>query len=301
MRRAIVVPLMALASVGALAGASIGVAESLGSGTSGVALQGTPYHGQQCSPGTQSKSPRLRGTLAVDNSNQPVSGQPAYVFSLPTDTNTSAYPLEACDLVTPLTPVGLGTSVYYGLMVYVPTGFTVANNSPYGVNIEEYHFQNVYGSPITLQLHSDHVTLALETGACTNHSSSGAGCAIRSNADHLCQSKPGYTCIAGEYAIPPGALVQGSWNEIVMQTTWETNNTGTIQTWYKTKGAVAWTQSSNVSGIPTVQYDSTVGTPPKDSVDETEAYTFALSSPLSVSLGNYVTGSSFASVANTMP
>ena len=295
MRRAVLIASLALASLAA------GVSSSLGSTTSGVSLAGTPFHGIQCAPVTPSKSPRERGTFAWGTSNQPVAGKPAYVYSLPTSIDPKTYPLVACDLMSPLQPVGVGTSGYYGLMMYVPKGWTIPNGFPYGVNVEEYHFQNVDAAPIILQLHPNYVTLALETGACHLASSSSPGCEIRSNSAYQCKSNSTRTCLPAQYAIPPGALVQGAWNEIVMHVTWATDHSGDIETWYKVKGASAWTQSTNLSGIPTVQYDIAVGTPRTQFIDLTEAYTGALSSPLTVTLGNYVTGSSLASVTSTMP
>jgi hypothetical protein len=266
-----------------------------------ASLVGTPFYSAQCAPTTPSKSPRLRGTVVNDWLNQALTGVPSYLFTLPTDPDPSTYRLEACDLTTPNQPVGIGTSGYYGLMVYVPRGWTIPNNFPYGVNIEEYHFQNVDAAPIILQLHPSYVTLALETGACSLASSSAPGCAIRSNSAYQCRSTSTYTCLPAQYAIPPGAFVQGAWNEIIMHTTWQTNYTGDIETWYKVRGAGTWTQSTNLSGIPTVQYDKSLGTPRPSYIDLTEAYTGALTAPLSLSLGNYATGSSFASVAGTMP
>ena len=264
-------------------------------------LQGTPFYSAQCAPVTASKSPRLRGTVLGDWTNQPVAGHMSYLFTLPTDPSPSTYPLEACDLTTPSAPVGLGTSGYYGLMIYVPRWWTIPNTFPYGVNIEEYHFQNVDAAPIILQLHPSYVTLALETGACNLASSSNPGCAIRSNSAYQCRSNSTRTCLPAQYAIPPGAFVQGAWNEIIMHATWATGYTGDVETWYKVGGASSWTQSTNLSGIPTVQYDVAVGTPRPSYIDLTEAYTGALSAPLSLSLGNYATGSSFAAVAGTMP
>jgi len=255
----------------------------------------------QYAPDTPSKTPRYRGTFATDTANPPVAGSYGLVFNLPTDPNPSLYPLEACDLTTAQKPVGLGADGYYGLMVYVSKGGAIPNKAFNGVEIAEYHFQNVYGPPVSLQRHPDHVTLALETGACSNHATTSPGCVIRSNADGTCKSTTKYACLAGQYAIAPGAVVQGAWNEIITHVNWESTNTGQIQTWYKVKGATSWTQSSSLTNIPTVQYDVTKGSVYTDYNDITEAYTSALSGPLATELGKYVSGTSFSAVAGTMP
>src|ERR1039458_8666014 len=139
--------------------------------------------GAQCANyGTPSQSPRLRGSLNFVTN---VAGMAnAGEITLPANSNTSTFPLEACDLLPSAQPIGLGTDGYYGLMVYVPQGWTISNNAFDGVEIEEYHFQNVYGAPISFQLHADHITMALQTGACNNHTTSAPGCTYHSNADN---------------------------------------------------------------------------------------------------------------------
>ncbi|HUY22361.1 MAG TPA: heparin lyase I family protein, partial [Acidimicrobiales bacterium] len=263
-------------------------------------LRGTPWQNAQCAPTTPSKSPRYRGTATYDPTNQPLTGQSSYLFSLPTDPSPSTYPLEACDVISASKPLAIGADGYYGMMVYVPKGWSIPNRAFNGIEIAELHFQNVDGAPISLQLHPDHVTLALETGACSNHATTSPGCVIRSNADANCKSTTTYTCLPGQYAIPIGAFVQGAWNEIILHANWETSYTGQIQTWYKVKGASSWTQSSNLSNIPTIQYDATRGSAYTGYNDILEAYTAALSAPVTVSLGGYTSGTSFATVAGQM-
>jgi hypothetical protein len=253
--------------------------------------------GAQCANyRTKSQSPRLRGnfTLASNVAGMANAGE----FTLPADTNTSTYPLEACDLLTRSQPVGLGTDEYYGLSIYVPPGWTIPNRAFDGIEIAEYHFQNVYGAPISLQLHANHVTLAVQTGACDSHTTKVPGCPYHSNADNA-NGNPG--TLPAYYAIPTGAFQEGAWNQIMMHVHWANNNTGQIQTWYKTMGASTWTQSTNITGIPTVQWDVTRGSVYSNYVDETEAYTFALSASTSIWLGNDVVGPTFNNVAATMP
>ena len=291
---------MASAAMAGTAQASTAVSNRSGLGFDGTFSTLTPWAtgggGVQCAnTGTPSTTPRLRGNFnfAANVAGMANSGE----FTLPTDPDPSTYPLEACDLLTGSQPMGLGTDGYYGLMVYVPQGWTIPTKFFTGIEIQEYHFQNVYGAPIAFQLHADHVTLALQTGACNNHTTVSPGCAYHSNADDPSGS-PGN--LPGYYVIPPGALQQGAWNDMLMHVAWASDGTGQIQTWYKVNGAGAWTQSSNVTNIPTVQWDNTTGCCAPSYVDETEAYTGALTAPVSLWLGNDVAGSTFTSVANAM-
>ncbi len=262
----------------------------------------SPGGGPQCAnTGTSSKSPRLRGDIYRETS---VIGQgsDAIEIDLPADPSPSTYPLEACGIITPTYPLQLGVDSYYGMMFYIPPGWTIANNDFTGVNMLEYHFQNIWAAPIIFQLHPNYVTLALETGGCNNHTTSNPGCQYRSNAGHTpCTSTSSYRCLPPYYAIPVGGVVQGQWNEIVMHVHWAADGTGAIQTYYKVKGASTWSSGSAVSGIPTVQWDNAKGAPGGGYDDQLEAYTGALSAPLSLWLDNEVAGPSLGAVQAAMP
>ncbi|HLJ02159.1 MAG TPA: hypothetical protein VKT31_01900 [Solirubrobacteraceae bacterium] len=250
--------------------------------------------------GTASQSPRLRGDLYIDSTN-PVSGGASGHFYLPADTNTSTYPWEACDLTMGQIPNVLPDDEYYGLMVYVPAGWTIANHFFGGVNIYELHFQAIWGAPITLELHPDHVTLAVQTGGCNPVGSTGPGCQYRSNADSSCQNWYWWTCLPGEYAIPPGAFVQGKWNEILIHARWASDTSGAVQTWYRVLGSTLWTPSASVSGIPTVQWNRSTGFLPRIYTNEIEAYTQHLTSPLDLWLDDQLISTSSAAVMTAMP
>ena len=286
--------------------ASVAAASTPAGSSNGLTFNGsfsalTPWStgggGAQCANyHTPSKTPRLRGNFnfATNVAGMANAGE----FTLPADPSPSTYPLEACDLLTGAQPMGMGTDGYYGLMVYVPQGWTIPGKFFTGIEIEEFHFQNIYGAPIAFQLHADRVTLALQTGACNNHTTVRPGCAYHSNADNP-NGNPGN--LPGYYVIPPGALQQGAWNEMLMHVHWASDNTGQIQTWYKTMGASAWTQSANVMNIPTVQWDVIKGCCGVAFTDETEAYTGALTAPVSLWLGNDVVASTYNAVATSMP
>jgi hypothetical protein len=164
------------------------------------------------------------------------------------------------------------------------------------------HFQNIYGAPITLELHPGNVTLELQTGGCADHTTAKPGCQYRSNAGHPPCSIAGVTCLPGYYAIPPGAFVQGSWNEIVLHVVWSNSSAaGQIQSYYRVKGGKAWTEASNVRGIPTVQWNNANHCCATNYDDQIEAYTAGVSAPVSVWLDNVVDGTSLTAVEGSMP
>ena len=275
----------------------------------GVTMSPVTFNGSvaplkpQCAPSTPSKAPRLRGTYALDTT---IVGQGAssLKITLPVDPNRQLYPLEACDLTTPLAPVGLGTNEYLGIMLYVPANWTIANSAFFGVNLYELHFQNVYGAPITLQLHPNNVTIALETGACSPYTARVPGCKYRSNAALATLSscrQARANCLPGYYAIPPGAFVRGAWNEIILHVLWSNTTSGQIQSYYRVKGATSWIQSSSISGVPTIQWNNTRGCCGANYDDQVEAYTSALSAPLSIWVDNVIDSASLATVQASMP
>ncbi|MCA1682449.1 MAG: polysaccharide lyase [Actinobacteria bacterium] len=301
---AILAALAVVAIIPAVASASITSSTFTFSGVfdTGVIPWTSSGGGVQCANyGVASKAPRLRGDFYLDTSTVGA-GTTSGRYYLPADTNPSTYTLEQCGLVTGQKPIGLGTDAYYGLMVHVPSNFSIANHAFWGVSIHQFHFQGVWGSPIEFQLHNDHVTMALQTGACNNSTTSSPGCQYRSNADNTsCKSGLSYTCLPGHYVIPPGGLVAGAWNEMMMHVHWAADGTGQIQTWYRAKGASTWIQSSSVSGIPTVQWDVTKGCCYSSYIDQTEVYTTALTAPLTVWLDNDISASTLSTIKSSMP
>jgi len=255
--------------------------------------------GPQCAnTGTTSNNQRLRGNFFVETS---VAGEGAASgrFDLP-PSQMPNFPLEACELTHPV-PLGLGTDGYYGYMFYVPVGWTTGTSAFWGVTTAQWHFQNIWGSPLEFQLENDHMTLAIETGACDDYTTSTPGCQYRSNADDGgCRSSATVTCLAPQYVVPPG-MEQGVWHEVVMHVHWASDSTGQIEVWTRVEGQTAWTQTVEVSGIPTVQWDVTQGCCLAQATDKVGAYRGYATVPVSVWLDDIVDGPDFATVAAAMP
>lgn len=287
----------------ALATLSLGLGLGLGFGLTSspsVTFRATfaksisPFQYSQCAPGTPSKPPRYRGTFTLDT----VDGLTAASITDPI--TPAGYPLTACDLETPSTPLGVGTTEYVGLAFYIPPGFEIPNTAFDGANLYELRFQNIYGAPVTLQLHDNSVVLALETGACQPYTTPDPGCAYRSNAGAAPCKIPGVNCLPGLYAIPPGKLVDGAWNEIVLHANWESTPTGYLHAYYRTRGG-RWTSSAVAQDLPTVQYAAGSPCCEQSALDELELYTAALTAPLTVSFTSAVDGTGLRVVEQAMP
>jgi hypothetical protein len=92
----------------------------------------------------------------------------------------------------------------------------------------------------------------------------------------------------------------------VLGVRWASDSTGQIQTWYRPASSSTWQQGSSMSGYPTEQWKQPTllgggGCCASTYVDELEAYTDALSAPMSLWLDNAVVGTSFSAVDATMP
>lgn len=252
----------------------------------------------QCSnTGTASKPPRYRGTLTYITAPQPDGlsvgdGAASAVITLPA--TPGGYPLTVCNWTTAPLPVGIGSDGYYGMMIEAPTGFAIANSTK-SVQIDEFHFQNIFGSPVDWELGQNHITLAIHSGACTSHALPNPTCAYRSNAD-----AKGGPNLPGYYVIPPGSFQAGAWYEIAMHVRWASDETGNVQTYWRVKGG-AWAQSANVTGIPTVQWLGTRGCCASSEEDQPEAYAFALRSPLALAFDDISSGPSLGVVEQSMP
>lgn len=131
---------------------------------------------------------------------------------------------------------------YWGLAFYVPVGFKVSSNTGF-VNMGEFHMSNVGGQPpMALFLFSDHVRVQIAAGAWSSSTGFPVGCRYISS---LCSL----------YAVPPGGLVPGAWNEIAWHVRWAADNTGQEQFYYRAQGG-SWTPSGSFSGHPTIAWNA---------------------------------------------
>ncbi len=258
----------------------------------GLAPWKATHGGAQCANyGTPSTAPRLRGYFSTGR----FRGVPAARFDLPASLLPS-FPLQACELTHPRA-LGLGTDDYYGYMFYVPKGWNTGAKAFWGVITAQFHFQNIWGAPIEFQLQRDHMTLALETGACNSYTVAVTGCQRKSDAD-VRVGGPGD--LGARYVVPPPMRL-GVWHEVIMHVRWASSNTGQIQIWHRIKGELDWVQTANLDGIPTVQWNVARGCCDPSAVDKIGAYRGLAIAPVSVWEANFTIGTSFPVVAATMP
>ena len=142
----------------------------------------------------------------------------------------------------------IGETTYDGIAVFVPAHLDVPDA---GWEIQGLHFTDIFnGSSVEIGLFDDHAALWMDSGLCT---SSGCEAHIKSTPSSGCPTVT-TMCIAATNVIPK--LVPGTWNEIVLGTTWKKKPNGAIQAWWKTRGQTTWKHSVNLTNIPTAEYES---------------------------------------------
>ncbi|MBX4201992.1 hypothetical protein KW803_03850 [Candidatus Saccharibacteria bacterium] len=162
---------------------------------------------------------------ATHNGDNVSSGQGTYFgeFSIPADTTHK----QRCQNAITTRPTTINAGEYFSLMVYVPVGWT-PGTSAWGPAIAELNYQTTLtdnsGKPLALTLKPDHVTLNMNTG---KMNSTGSVFSNTSDADLPATCK-GTLLPCAQYVIPPGKLVQGAWNEIIVYDYFTTSNTGIV-------------------------------------------------------------------------
>src|SRR5688500_91888 len=126
--------------------------------------------GAQCANfGLASSSDFDRGNLYVVNS--PVSqGIYGSRFDLPASGQRGA-----CEVLRQRT-LNLNADEYYGLDIRFPSDWQEPSSAHWGMSIAQFNYQAIWGGPLGLFAHGDHVKIVLQTGLCRDVYSSNPGC-----------------------------------------------------------------------------------------------------------------------------
>lgn len=255
--------------------------------TTGIAPWKAIGGSAQCANyGTQSVNGRLRGNLYFRR----VDGLPAAQFYDGLNPDPSTWLDQNCELTGALSgsrALVLPSDEYIGLAFYVPRHHDIPNDTG-RTNIGEFHFQNVGNQPpVALMLHRNYVGVNLTLGS-------------YSAATGFAYARYGQQRLPATYAIPPRRLVPGTWNDIVFHAHWAADPSGSLQFYYKAKGATRWSRGSSISGIPTVSWFA--GSPPlRTYIDAVGNYGRAFTRPFSIYEADIVDGTSLGAVEAAMP
>jgi Polysaccharide lyase len=159
-----------------------------------------------------------RGTFRVQRK-MVGQGRWAARFDLPPDPTKST----ACEIIHNRT-LDLGRADYYALAVFFPHSWKEPGDqarSFWGMAMAQFNFQLIYGSPVGLAAHRNHVNLTVQSGYFDGYATrwhSGNGIA-RGNLPRM-------------YAIPP-PLKLGSWHQLIVRVRWSTENDGAVDVWHR--------------------------------------------------------------------
>lgn len=228
--------------------------------------------------------PSALGTLTIQSQ---VVGQGRYAaqFDLP-----AAASSNSCETLDKRT-INVGTDDYYGLMVRLPTNWQ--EPSGWGMSLAQFNFQGIWGSPVQLIAHADHVSLIIQSGLCNPLSGGSPGCAYSS----------GIGGNVGQISAIPAPVALGVWHELVVHVHWATDTSGVVEVWHRLVGGT-WVKTVTLTGYPTVQWTAAQG--PSGIVgmvtaDKAGAYRGGATFPLTVWEDGFVRASAFSAAAAALP
>jgi hypothetical protein len=244
--------------------------------------------GAQCAnTGVQSTSTSVRGTISVQSE---VVAQGSYGarFELP-----AASTYTACEALHKRL-IDLGRDDYYGLMVRFPADWREPSPAGWGLSLAQLNFENIWGAPVSLAAHADHIALVMQSGLCNSVQTSNPGCAYSS-------ARGGN--LAPMIAVPaPLALEQ--WHQLIVHVRWATGSGGTIEAWHRLKGADSWNKTVTLRGYPTVQWtdeEGPIAIAGSQTSDKIGAYRGHSTLPLTIWHDGFVRTTSFAATAAALP
>jgi hypothetical protein len=245
--------------------------------------------GAQCAnTGLPSDALSVRGTISVQSA---IVGQGKYGARI--DLPAAPTYKTACETLSKRS-IGLGRHDYYGMMVRFPSGWREPSPVGWGLSIAQLNFQNIWGAPVMLVAHANHIRVILQSGLCNGVFTRNPGCAYSSG--------PGGN-VRRTVAVP-APLTRDAWHQLVVHVRWATNSAGVLEVWHRLTGGRNWIKTVSLRGYPTVQWTADEG--PRAIVrsvtsDKIGAYRGKATFPLTVWHDGFVRATSFAAAAAALP
>jgi hypothetical protein len=239
--------------------------------------------GAQCAnTGEPSSGSIVRGTLSVQ-SEVAAQGEFGARFELPASGEKTA-----CETLAKR-QVGVGTDDYYGLMVRFPADWREPSSAGWGLSLAQLNFQNIWGAPVSLHAHADHVALVMQSGRCNSVETSKPGCTYSSGRNGN---------VAPMVAVP-APLALEEWHQLIVRVRWATDSSGVIEVWHRLQGEESWNKTVSLDGYPTVQWTEKERPVKIDgnSSDKIGAYRGGADLPLTVWHDGFVRTTTFAAAA----
>jgi Polysaccharide lyase len=244
--------------------------------------------GAQCAnTGVPSDALAFRGTISVQSA---IVGQGKYGARI--DLPAAPTDKTACEALSKRS-IGLGRHDYYGMMVRFPRSWREPSRLGWGLSIAQLNFQNIWGAPVMLAAHANHIGVVLQSGLCKSVFTSRPGCAYSSG--------PGGN--VRRLVAVPRPLALDAWHELIVHVHWATDSKGVLEVWHRLKGG-DWKKTVTLRGYPTVQWTADRGrraVARSVTSDKIGAYRGGANFPLTIWHDGFVRSRSFAATAAALP
>jgi hypothetical protein len=238
--------------------------------------------------GVPSDARAVRGTITVQTA---IVGQGKYAAQV--DLPAAPTAKTACEVLSKRS-IGLGRHDYYGMMVRFPRSWREPSAVGWGLAIAQLNFQNIWGAPVMMVAHANHVGAVLQSGLCKSVFTSKPGCTYSSG--------PGGN--VRRLAAVPRPMALDAWHELIVHVHWATNSRGVLEVWHRLKGGRSWKKTVTLRGYPTVQWTAGRG---RRAIargvtsDKIGAYRGGADFPLTIWHDGFVRSRSFAATAAALP
>jgi hypothetical protein len=190
-------------------------------------------------------------------------------------------------------PIGLGTDDYYGMMIRFPSEWREPSVATWGLAIAQLNFEGIWGAPVILAAHADHVALVMQSGLCKSDHTSNPGCTYSS----------GLGGNVRRMQAVPAPLALDAWHELIVHVRWTTDSSGIIEAWHRLQDGGAWNKTVALRGYPTLQWTAERG--PEGiangvTADKIGAYHGGADFPVTIWHDGFVRASSFTAAAKAL-
>ena len=245
--------------------------------------QSTKLGGVQClNYGLSSTATSARGTFQMVDDDSAHGGRSGR-FDLP-----AAGVPNACELLRGRT-IAMDDE-WYSMEVRFPSDWREPSPSGWGMSLAQLNFENVWGAPVMIVAHRDHVDAKLMSGLCASYTSDRPGCAYSSGEGGN---------IPPQRIVPASDFSTGVGHQLLIHVRWTNGNDGLVEGFHRLRGESAWTRTASITGHPTLQRTSTFTPVAADrTVDKIGAYRGPADFPVSIWLGAFCQATSMAAAAS---
>ena len=175
---------------------------------------------------------------------------------------------------------------WYSMEIRLPSDWQEPSPTGWGLELAQFNFQSIWGTPVGVVAHSNYVDLILNAGLCSPAKSGNPSCQYSSGIGGN---------LPRQHVIPTSAFSTGSWHQLLIHVKWTNGNDGVVEGFHRLRGETTWTRTATLAGYPTLQRTTDYTPVASDqTVDKIGAYRGKASFPLSIWQDNFCQATSMA-------